>query len=130
MIKIRTEMLHFATVGQIFEGLPGAQIMHTISLFESWEVRSPELQTVLDLELKRRSYGRLKMIAQSTNENFAATKWATKIPLLRKIHPPLRKCSKLQNGLLKCFYFFQWAAKMFFFFPFRCKMISKQRNGL
>ena len=36
----------------------------------------------------------------------------------------------LQNGLLKCFYFFPWAAKMFFFFPFRCKMISKQRNGL
>ena len=80
MIKIRMEILHFAIVGHIFEGLPGAQIMHTISLFESWEVRSPELQTVLNLELKRRSYGRLKTIAQSTNGNFAAAKWAAKFP--------------------------------------------------
>ena len=80
MIKIRTEMLHFATVGHIFEGLSGAQIMHSISLFEAWEVRSPKLQTVFDLELKRRSYGRLKTIAQSTNGNFAAVKWAAKFP--------------------------------------------------
>ena len=65
-------MLHFATVGCIFEALSGAQIMHTISRFESWEVRSPELQTVLDLELKRRSYGRLKMSAQTMSGNDAA----------------------------------------------------------
>ena len=42
--------------------------MHTICHFKSWEVRSPELQTVLDLELKRRSYGRLKTIVQSWTE--------------------------------------------------------------
>ena len=73
-------MLHFATVGHIFEGLLRAQIMYTIFLFEAWEVRSPEIQTVLDLELQRRSYGRLKTIAQSTNGNFAAAKWAAKFP--------------------------------------------------
>ena len=53
------------TVGHIFEGLSGAQIMHSISLFEAWEVRSPKLQTVFDLELKRRSYGRLKTTVQN-----------------------------------------------------------------
>ena len=57
--------LHFATVGYVFEALPGAQIMHMISFFKAWEVRSPELQTVHNLELKRRSYGRLKTSAQS-----------------------------------------------------------------
>ena len=60
-----TKILHFANVGHIFEVLTGAQIMHTISLFESWEVRSPELQTVLDLELKWKSYGHLKTTVQS-----------------------------------------------------------------
>ena len=57
--------LHFATVEHIFEALPGAQIMHTISGFKSWEVRSPELQTVRDLEVKWISYGRLKTSAKS-----------------------------------------------------------------
>ena len=56
---------HFATVGHIFEALPGAQIMHTISCFKYWEIRSPALQTVCDLEVKWRSYGRLKTSAQS-----------------------------------------------------------------
>ena len=76
--------------------------------------------------------------------HFTAAKWAAKIPLLREIHPPLWKCSKLkkwaakfpfccqmisklqngyemisklQNGLQKMFLSFPWAAKMFFFFP-------------
>ena len=53
------------TVGHIFEVIPGAKIMHTISRFESWEVRSPALQTVRDLEVKRRSYGHLKTTMQS-----------------------------------------------------------------
>ena len=34
--------------------------MHTIYHFEAWEVRNPVLQTVHDLDLKRRSYGRFK----------------------------------------------------------------------
>ena len=34
--------------------------MNTIFHFKSWEVRGPILQTVRDLELKRKSYGRLK----------------------------------------------------------------------
>ena len=37
------ECENFATVGHNFEALPGAQIMHTICRFESWEVRNPEL---------------------------------------------------------------------------------------
>nr|CAN67748.1 hypothetical protein VITISV_039216 [Vitis vinifera] len=63
--------LNFATVGHVFEALSGAQIMHTISCFKAWEVRSPELQTevknpmlqtVHDSELKRRSYSHCKKI--------------------------------------------------------------------
>ena len=64
-------MLHFATIGHIFEVLPGAQIMHTISRFKYWEVRSPELQTVCDLEVKQRSYGRLKTTVQTMSGNAA-----------------------------------------------------------
>ena len=47
------------------------QIMYTISCFKSWEVRSPQLQTVLDLDLKRKSYGCLKMTVQTMNGNVA-----------------------------------------------------------
>ena len=32
---------NFAPVGYIFEALPGAQIMHMICHFKSWEVRNP-----------------------------------------------------------------------------------------
>ncbi|KAL6342961.1 hypothetical protein AAG906_016981 [Vitis piasezkii] len=94
---------HFATVGHIFGALPGAQIIHTICHFKSWEVRSPMLQTVLDLELKRRSYVRLKTSAKSQSGNFAAetpfgrvfrscktTLWHTSATLQ---HPrPFRSC--------------------------------------
>ena len=107
------------------------------------------LQTMHDLDLKRRSYGRLKTnrakakrkffdfatappfrrvfrscettlwhtsaTSQHPYAHFAAAKWAAKIALLREIHPPLRKCSKLKK----------WAAK----FPFCCQMISKLQNG-
>ena len=59
------EMLHFATVGHIFEALPEAQIMDTISCFEAREFRSPMLQIVCDLEVKRRSYGRSKTTVQT-----------------------------------------------------------------
>ena len=45
--------------------LPGVHFMHTISRFKAWEFRSPTLQTVCELELKRRSYGRLKTTASS-----------------------------------------------------------------
>ncbi|KAL6346222.1 hypothetical protein AAG906_027977 [Vitis piasezkii] len=59
------ECENFTTVGHIFEVLPEAQIMHVISRFKAWEVRNPSLQTVSDLDLKRRSYGRLKTTVQS-----------------------------------------------------------------
>ena len=45
--------------------LPGVQFLHAIYHFEAREVRSPTLQTVCNLELKRGSYGCLKVTAQS-----------------------------------------------------------------
>ncbi|KAL6315653.1 hypothetical protein AAG906_004824 [Vitis piasezkii] len=62
---------HFSTVGHVFGALPGAQIMHTIYRFEAWEVRNPVLQTVSDLDLKRRSYGHLKTDYTKLSGNFA-----------------------------------------------------------
>ena len=59
------ECENFATVGYNFEALLGAQIIHMICRFEAWEVRNPVLQTVHDLDLKRRSYGCLKTTMQS-----------------------------------------------------------------
>ena len=41
---------HFATVGHVFGALSGAQIMLKILCFESYEVRSPVLQTLCDLD--------------------------------------------------------------------------------
>ena len=61
---------HFATVGHVFGALSGAQIMHTICRFEAYEVRSPVLQTVCDLDLKRRSYGRLKTNRAKPKQEF------------------------------------------------------------
>ncbi|RVW92598.1 hypothetical protein CK203_039468 [Vitis vinifera] len=60
-------------------------------------------------------FGTRVPLRSTRNAHFTAAKWAAKIPLLREIHPPLRKCSKLQK----------WAAK----FPFCCQMISKLPNG-
>ena len=48
-----------------FRVLSGVHFMHTISRFEAWEVRSPTLQTVHELEVKQKSYGYLKTTAQS-----------------------------------------------------------------
>ena len=49
---------------------------------------------VLDLELKRRSYGRLKTIVQSTNGNFAAAKWVAKFPFCCRRALSLRSHTK------------------------------------
>ncbi|RVW91291.1 hypothetical protein CK203_035478 [Vitis vinifera] len=62
---------NFATVRHVFEALSGAQIMHTICRFEAWEVRNLELQTVCELDLKRRSYGHLKTYCTKLSGNFA-----------------------------------------------------------
>ena len=59
---------NFATIGHVFGALPGAQIMHMICRFEACEVRNPWIQTVHDLDLKRRSYGHLKTTMQSWKE--------------------------------------------------------------
>ena len=44
--------------------------MHTIYRFKAYEVRNPVLQTVHDLDLNRRSYGRFKTDGAEC-ENFA-----------------------------------------------------------
>ncbi|RVX03645.1 hypothetical protein CK203_022954 [Vitis vinifera] len=51
--------------------LPEVQIMYEISRLKAWEVTSPYIQTVLDLDLKRKIYGRLKMTVQTMNGNVA-----------------------------------------------------------
>ncbi|RVW63942.1 hypothetical protein CK203_056804 [Vitis vinifera] len=51
--------------------LSEVQIMHAISRWKDWEVTSPQLQTVLDLDLKRKSYGCLKMTVQTMSGNAA-----------------------------------------------------------
>ena len=48
-----------------FRALTGDHCLHDIYHFESWEFKIPTLQTVYNLELKRRSYGHLKAIAPS-----------------------------------------------------------------
>ena len=48
-----------------FGALPGVHFLHVIYYFEAREVRSLTLQMVCNLELKWRSYGQLKAIAQS-----------------------------------------------------------------
>ena len=75
-----------------FGALTGSQIMHTISRFESREVRSPMLQTVHNWELKQRSYGRLKM-------NHAKPKWEfrSRAPISKGVsqlrnHPLAHEC--------------------------------------
>ena len=135
---------HFTTVGHIFGALPGAQIIHTICRFEAREFKSPMLQTVHDLELKRRSYVRLKMSAQSwagisqsrrhLEGCFAAVKppLGTRVPLHSTVRPfcsckmgcknppPLRNpppATKMLQAL-------KWAAK----FPFGCEMFSQPHS--
>ena len=46
-----------------FRVLSGVHFMHAICRFEAREVRSPTIQTVRELEFKRRSYDRLKTTA-------------------------------------------------------------------
>ena len=48
-----------------FRALTRVHFMHNICCFEAQEVRSPTLQMVHELELKRRSYGHLKTTVQS-----------------------------------------------------------------
>ena len=54
-----------------FRSLPEVQIIHAISRWKSWEVTSPQLQTVLDLDLKQKSYDHLKITVQTMNGNVA-----------------------------------------------------------
>ena len=98
-------------------------------LTKSWEVKSPALQTVRDLEVKWRNYGRLKTSAQSwagisqlrrhLEGCFVASKppFGTRVPL----HSTSTPISQLWNGLRKS----PFSVK----FPFCCEMISKLQNG-
>ena len=124
--------------------------MHTIFRFESWEVKSPMLQMVHNLELKRRSYGHLKTIMQSTNGNFAV------VPPFRRVfrscettlwhtsatsqHPythfaaakwaakiPLRR--EIHPPLRKCSKLKKWDAIFFFVFLFSFWLPKWLRNN-
>ena len=131
-----------------FRVLLGVHFMHTICCFKSQEVRSPTLQTVHELELKQRSYGRLKTTAQSWAKwaakislgvsqlrnhplahechfpapyaHFAAAKWAAKIPPLQNPLPAAETISKLQK----------WDAIFFFMFHFSFWLPNGYKNGL
>ena len=105
--------LNFATVGHIFEALPGAQIMHMISRFKAWEVKSPEFQMVHNLELKRRSYGGLKTSVQSwagisqLRRHLEGCFAAAKPLLAHKCHfaaqfPSFWSCDTPAKSLLSC----------------------------
>ena len=139
--------LNFATVGHIFEALSGAQIMDTISRFKSWEVRSPELQTRCDLEVKWRSYGCLKTSAQSwarisqprrhLEGCFAAAKplFGTRVPFAAQF-PSFRSCDTPAKSLLnfemvaKWFPSFRMAAEMLQASKMVCENATLLRNDL
>ena len=132
-----------------FGALYGAKNFHTISHFEAWKVRSPMLQMVCKLELKRRSYGRFKTNVQSISGNFAAappfrrvfrsyetTLWHTSAASQHRT--PI---SQLKNGLRKSPFSaksaprcenppsFQMAAKWFSSFKMGCKIVSIYSMG-
>ncbi|KAL6313191.1 hypothetical protein AAG906_016782 [Vitis piasezkii] len=67
-----------------FGVVPGGKIMYTIYQFEAWEVRNPVLQTVHDLDLKRRT-----------------SKWAAKMFFFSLWLQDM--ASKLQNDMQKHF---------------------------
>ena len=89
------------------------QIMHAISRFKSWEVKSSELQTVHNLKLKRRSYGRLKTSAKSwarisqprhhLEGCFVAAKplFGTRVPFAAQF-PSFRSCDTAAKSSLSC----------------------------
>ena len=95
-----------------FGALYGAQIIHTISHFEFWEVMSPDLQTVLDLELKRKSYGRLKTNVQSWIEMLQPHPISLLLDTFLKHLLELKLCIpyfvlKIRNSGVQCF---KWCA--------------------
>ena len=66
--KFRTQKsdgIIYSDFQEKFGALSRVHYIHTIYRFEAWEVRSPTLQTVCELELKWRSYGHLKTTTPS-----------------------------------------------------------------
>ena len=101
--------------------------MSRISHFKDREVRSPTLQMVHELELKRRSYGHLKTTAQSWAEisqpkaHFAAAKWAAK-PTFGTWVPFSSLCLLLHSCEPRC----KITSKLWM----KLQIISKLRNHL
>ena len=56
--------------------------MHAIYYFKAWEVRNIILQTVHDLDLKRRSYVHLKTHCTKVQNSFQRANSSAKISLL------------------------------------------------
>ena len=124
-----------------FRVLPGVHFMHTIFRFEAREVRSPTLQTVHELELKQRSYGRLKITTSScakisqlrnaplaherhftaSHSHFATAKWAAKPTFGTRVpfHSP---CLHLRSCEPRC----KVTSKL----QMKLQIISKLRNHL
>ncbi|KAL6321806.1 hypothetical protein AAG906_035503 [Vitis piasezkii] len=62
--KERTAAVFFCTFG----ALPEVHFLHSIYHFKAQEVKNPILQTVCNLELKRRSYSHCKQITPKSNQ--------------------------------------------------------------
>ena len=72
------------------EVLNEVHFMNTICHFKAWEVRSPALQAVHDLELKQRSYGYLKTTVHTMSENVVAA------PPFRQLLDTIRSLPEVQ----------------------------------
>ena len=94
--------------------------MHSIYHFKAWEVRNPMLQMMHDLDLKRRSYGRLK------TDYAKVRKFRTLKSKVRKILSKVRKFFQSAKMLQAS----KWAAKMFFFSLWLQDMASKLQNDM
>ena len=69
--EICDEAFLMTVMSATFEALSEVQFMHSICCFEAQEVNNPMLQTVHNLELKRRSYSHCKSITLSWRKHFA-----------------------------------------------------------
>ena len=83
-----------------FGALYGVQFLHAIYHFEAREVRSPTLQTVCNLELKRGSYGLLKATAQSWGGIWHWHFLMRKFPHWLRIN--ISQCENFRSSLSQC----------------------------
>ena len=99
-----------------FGELPGVHCLHDIYHFEFREVRIPTLQTMCNLELKRRSYGQLKATAQSwrgiSHWHFLMQKFSHWHSLMRKFSHWLFPMQKFSQHTFPMRKFSHWLSPM------------------